>query len=139
MSPYLQEAILQWQDTVSLESHCVPGQFALLRQRQCSPAQIVSLCRVSVWVSYVHGAPLCQVRSLMLSLVSTAPLQVDAVAVVSAPEPAQRERVLARPGMTEERLQSILARQVPDAEKRAKADFVIDTVSFSGTLSMEQT
>ncbi|CAL5225480.1 g8304 [Coccomyxa viridis] len=52
---------------------------------------------------------------------------VDAVAVVSAPEPVQRERVLARPGMTEERLQNILARQVPDADKRAKADFVIDT------------
>ncbi len=58
-------------------------------------------------------------------------LQVDAVAVVSAPQPVQRERVLARPDMTEERLQNILARQVPDAEKRAKADFVIDTVSFS--------
>ena len=54
--------------------------------------------------------------------------QVDAVAVVSAPEAVQKERVLARPGMTEERLKSILDRQVPDAEKRAKADFVIDTV-----------
>ena len=50
------------------------------------------------------------------------------MAVVSAPEAVQRERVLARPGMTEERLRSILERQVPDAEKRAKADFVVDTV-----------
>lgn len=55
-------------------------------------------------------------------------MQVDAVAVVSAPEPMQRERVLARPGMTEERLRSILERQIPDYEKRAKADFVINTV-----------
>ncbi|RUX58998.1 dephospho-CoA kinase, partial [Mesorhizobium sp. M7A.F.Ca.US.014.04.1.1] len=39
----------------------------------------------------------------------------------------QRERVLARPGMTEEKLASILAKQVPDAEKRRQADFIVDT------------
>ena len=52
---------------------------------------------------------------------------VDAVVVVSAPEAVQRERVLARPGMTPEALAAILAKQTPDAEKRAKADFVINT------------
>lgn len=52
---------------------------------------------------------------------------VDAVAVVTAPEPVQKARVLARPGMTEARLSAILAQQVPDAEKRARARFVIDT------------
>ncbi|MHA6642657.1 dephospho-CoA kinase [Mesorhizobium sp. A623] len=53
--------------------------------------------------------------------------RVDKVVVVSAAADTQRERVLARPGMSEEKLASILARQVPDAEKRRQADFIIDT------------
>lgn len=52
---------------------------------------------------------------------------VDSVAVVSAPPEVQRERVLARDGMTEEKLMQILELQLPDSAKRSRADFVIDT------------
>jgi dephospho-CoA kinase len=53
--------------------------------------------------------------------------RVDAAVVVSAPPEVQRTRALERPGMTIEKLDAILAKQMPDAEKRRRADFIVDT------------
>jgi len=60
--------------------------------------------------------------------------QCDAVVVVSAPAAAQRRRALDRRGMTEEKFAALLGKQLPDAEKRRRADFVVDSSqSFDNT------
>lgn len=72
------------------------------------------------------GAPIA-VLDIPLLFETGAEKRCDAVVVVSAPPDVQRERVMARPGMTAEKLAALLAKQMPDADKRARADFVVDS------------
>ena len=72
------------------------------------------------------GAPIA-VLDIPLLFETSGTGRVDKVVMVTAPAEVQRQRVLARPGMTEEKFRAILARQVPDAEKRRLADFIVDS------------
>lgn len=82
--------------------------------------------RRQAFVARHAGAPLV-VFDIPLLFEKDGAALVDRVVVVSAPPEVQRRRVLARPGMTAEKFAQILALQTPDAEKRARADAVIDT------------
>jgi dephospho-CoA kinase len=74
-----------------------------------------------------HASAPLVVADIPLLYETGAENQLDKVLVVSAPADVQAARVLARAGMTETKFEAILARQMPDAEKRARADFIIDT------------
>jgi dephospho-CoA kinase len=73
-----------------------------------------------------RGAPVAVV-DIPLLFETAAQSRCDAVVVVSAPVEIQRQRALDRPGMTEEKLAALLSKQMPDEEKRRRADFVVDS------------
>lgn len=82
--------------------------------------------RTFLRAEYERGAAMA-VLEIPLLFETGGEARMDVTVVVSAPEDVQRRRLLLRPGMTEEKLDALLARQLPDAEKRRRADFVVDT------------
>lgn len=101
-----------------------PGDFARL-ESIVHPA-VREAERVFLKSEHARGAKIA-VLEIPLLFESGGDALVDAVVVVSAEANVQRRRVLQRPGMTDEKLASLLQRQTPDAEKRRRADFVVDT------------
>ncbi|PWK63421.1 dephospho-CoA kinase [Aminobacter sp. AP02] len=108
-------------------SHHVLGDAAALKKLE---AIIHPLVRADASAfldrSRAAGAPIA-LLDIPLLFETNGRSRVDKVVVVTASDEVQRERVLARPGMTEQKFAAILAKQVPDAEKRKLADYVVDT------------
>lgn len=108
-------------------SKLVIGKPEAIRTLEAIVHPLVGLAQWNFLTSHADlGTPMV-VLDIPLLLESKGPRRVDVVVVVSAPADMQRTRVLARTGMTAEKLDAILQKQMPDAEKRARADYIIDT------------
>ena len=108
-------------------SHYVVGKPDELKRLEAIVHPLVGESRVDFFQKAVADGADIVVLDIPLLFETGGEKRMDAVVVVSAPADLQRQRVLARPGMDEAKLDAILARQMADAEKRARAHFVIDT------------
>ena len=113
-------------DRVKLGSR-VMGDLAALRQLEAIVHPMVQDAeRRFLAEAEARGAPVA-LLDIPLLFETGGDARVDAVVVATAPAEVQRARVLERPGMTAQKLDIMLARQLPDSEKRLRADFVVDT------------
>ena len=108
-------------------SHLVVGKPDELKKLEAIVHPLVGESRVGFFQKAVADGADIVILDIPLLFETGGEKRMDAVVVVSAPADLQRERVMARPGMDEAKLDAILARHMADAEKRARAHFVIDT------------
>jgi len=108
-------------------SHYVVGKPDELKKLEAIVHPLVGESRVGFFQKAVADGADIVILDIPLLFETGGEKRMDAVVVVSAPAELQRQRVMARPGMDEAKLDAILARQMADAEKRARAHFVIDT------------
>lgn len=111
----------------TLLSQRVVGKPEELKRLEAIVHPLVGISRVGFFEQAAAAGADVVILDIPLLFETGGDKRMDAVVVVSAPADVQRQRVLARPGMDEAKLDAILARQTPDAEKRARAHFVIDT------------
>ena len=113
-------------DRVKLGSR-VMNDLAALRQLEAIVHPLVQDAERRFLAEAEAGGAAVAVLDIPLLFETGGEQRVDAVVVATAPPEVQRARVLERPGMTAQRLDAMLARQMPDSEKRRRADFVVDT------------
>jgi len=113
-------------DRNKLSAHVVHDPAAMKRLEQIVHPMLGASRQKFLHDAEQSGAPVA-VIDIPLLFETGGEKRVDAVVVVTTTAELQRERILARPNMTEEKLKAILARQMPDAEKRKRAHFVVDT------------
>ena len=105
----------------------VVGDAAAMRRLEAIVHPLVRECREAFLAEARAGGASLAVLDIPLLYETGGEADVDVVVLASAPEAVQKTRVLARPGMTEARFAAILAKQMPDAEKRRRAHHVVDT------------
>jgi dephospho-CoA kinase len=113
-------------DRKKLSSHVVGDAVAMTRLESIVHPMLRAHEAAFIADAQKGGAPVA-VLDIPLLFENWREGRVDAIAVVTTRPEIQRERILSRPNMTSEKLEAVLARQLPDAEKRRRADFIVDT------------
>ena len=110
-----------------LLSEKIAGSPERLRRLEAIVHPLVVAAEIDFLIEQENQGEKLAVLEIPLLFETGAERRVDVTVVLSAPAEVQRQRVLARPGMTVDKLEHLLARQLPDAERRARADYVVDS------------
>jgi dephospho-CoA kinase len=110
-----------------LLSEKIAGSSERLRQLEAIVHPLVVAAEIDFLIEQENQGEDFAVLEIPLLFETGAEKRVDVTVVLSAPPEVQRDRVLARPGMTADKLEHLLARQLPDAERRLRADYVVDS------------
>ena len=110
-----------------LLSEKIAGSPQRLRQLEAIVHPMVVAAEIDFLIEQEDKGEKLAVLEIPLLFETGAEKRIDVTVVLSAPAELQRERLLARPGMSVDKLEHLLARQLPDAERRARADYVVDS------------
>lgn len=121
------QALVQGRIDREVLSRCVVGQPEAIARLEGIVHPLVALAQRFVLQGFAASGTRMVVLDIPLLFETRAEKRVDVVVVVSAPGAVQRKRVLQRPGMSVEKFEAIVNKQLPDADKRARADFIVDT------------